>query len=142
MSAAAEFLGRLHPIALHAPLTLLVAGGAIECVRVFRDTSFLAATSRWLFVWGAATALLAAGTGWLLAAHEPVRADHRLTLEWHRWLGIGSAAAAVLVCVTNGRVAGATHAPRTRLCLSLAAAILVVATGHFGGTLIWGRDWF
>lgn len=142
MSAALEFLGKLHPIVLHAPLTLLVAGGVVECVRAFRDTPLLASTSRWLFAWGAAAAVVAAGSGWLLATHEPVLSDHQGALEWHRWLGVGSTAAAVLVWLTNGKVARATNARRPRSGLALATAILVVATGHFGGTLISGSDWF
>jgi hypothetical protein len=31
---------------------------------------------------------------------------------------------------------------RARTLIVLTAGLLVVATGYFGGEMVWGRDWF
>ncbi|ACB77709.1 DUF2231 domain-containing protein [Opitutus terrae] len=140
--APLEFLGRLHPIVLHVPLTLLVLGGLVEGARRVRDTPFRKATSHWLFGWGAAFAVVAAATGWLLAANESVRSDQRGTLEWHRWLGVAAVVGAILVWLTNRWETRSPRLYRLRLPLAVFTAGAVIATGHFGGALIWGHDWF
>jgi hypothetical protein len=61
-----------------------------------------------------------------------------LTLEWHRWLGLMAALAAVAALYDRHR-----HRPRRRpvyrIALFSAAAIVAVA-GHFGAVLVWGAD--
>ncbi len=141
MNLVAEFLGKAHPVILHFPLAFLIAAGALETVRIFRDSPFLGRAALWLLALGAITAVLAMGSGWLLASHEHIRSDERTILTWHRWLGVATAAISTVAWVIALR-------PRegmwkaARRSLTILVAVLVIATGYFGGELVWGRDWF
>ena len=142
MDRFAEFLGKLHPLFLHFPLALLVIGGALEGIRWYRESPFLARTAIWIFALGAITALLSAGSGWLLAGHEHIRGDQKLTLAWHRWLGVGTALVACLAWAASITDTSFGSRSRLRRILGVSAALLVLATGYYGGELVWGRDWF
>jgi hypothetical protein len=62
-------------------------------------------------------------------------------LEWHRWvgtIGAGMALAAALATAGAGRRSSlSVWLYRTAL---FAAGLLVAATGHLGGVLVWGAD--
>lgn len=141
MDHLGEFIGKLHPILLHFPLALLVVGSAVEMVRLFRDSPFLSRAVTWLFALGTIAAVLAVGSGWLLAGHEQMRADQKTTLEWHRWLGIATAAVAALAWIASAQASegGWKH---VRRLVAVTVGVLAIATGYFGGELVWGRDWF
>jgi uncharacterized membrane protein len=64
------------------------------------------------------------------------------SLGWHRWLGTASAVLAVLTAVLAARdrrrdARGVGFRPAL-----LVTAVLVAATGHFGGVLVYGDDFF
>lgn len=144
MTSLAEFFGRTHPVLLHFPIVLLWVGAGCEVARVWRDSPFLARAVAWLLALGAFSALVTAGSGWLLAAHEHVRSDQRGTLEWHRWFGVATAGLACLAWAAVARW-NATAAPGLRWLrhvLVWSAAAFVTAAGHLGATVVWGKDWF
>jgi uncharacterized membrane protein len=144
MASPAELLGRLHPVLLHFPVALLVLGAVLEAVRGFRESEFLGRAVAGLFGLGALAALLAVGSGWLLAAHEHMRADQHDILELHRWLAVATAIWAVLAwlaarawrdAITPGKI-------WTRRLVAALTFVLIAASGHFGAVLVWGKDWF
>jgi hypothetical protein len=87
---------------------------------------------------GAAFAVASAGAGWLLASSPLVEASP--TLEWHRWLGLAAAAAAIAAALATVEM---DRPPRRcwlyRVALFWAAALVAVA-GHFGAVLVWGAN--
>ncbi|MEN9401719.1 MAG: hypothetical protein RL091_422 [Verrucomicrobiota bacterium] len=144
MASPAELLGRLHPVLLHFPVALLVLGAVFEAVRGFRNSEFLGRAVAGLFGLGAIAALLAVGSGWLLAAHEHIRSDQHDILELHRWLAVAAAIWAVLAwlsarawrdAITPGKV-------WARRLVAALTFVLIAASGHFGALLVWGKDWF
>lgn len=144
MNQLPELLGRFHPVILHFPLVLLVVGSALELLRCFRDRPFLVEAVRTLYGWGAVTALLAVGSGWLLAAHEHIRSDQRSILELHRWIGLVATALAVgawLAARAWGDAQGAKQVLGRR-AVAIVTFALITITGHLGATLVWGKDWF
>jgi len=126
-----RFLGRLHPLVVHFPIGALLLAPLAEGLARLSGALQLRATAMFLLFAGALTAPLAAGLGWLLA-RESSASSH---LELHRWLGVGTALATWVVTVA------ALRWPKARLALLVALAALVGATGHFGGSLTYGRDW-
>lgn len=144
MNQLLELLGRVHPIVLHFPLVLLVLGATLELSRCFRDNPFLAQAVRGLFGLGAITALLAAGSGWLLAAHEHIRSDQRSILELHRWIGLAAAAWAVAAWLSARAWGEAQGAKQVwgRRAIAVVTLLLITTAGHLGATLVWGSDWF
>jgi len=126
-------LGRLHPVLVHFPIALVILAAMAEGVAVAtRD-------SRWHFVAvanvraGAFFAVLTAGAGWLLAQTPSIEPTPLLT--WHRWLGTTGVVFTVVVAL-------ATRNVRRFRVLLFAAAALVAVTGHLGGLMVWGEDWF
>jgi hypothetical protein len=87
---------------------------------------------------GAAFAVASASAGWILASSRIVEAS--AALEWHRWLGLVTALAAVTAALATG----GTDRPLKRLWLYrialFSAAGLVAVAGHFGAVLVWGAD--
>ncbi len=143
MTSALELIGKLHPVVLHVPIVLLLLAGAVEVARWFRESDFTARSSRWLFALGAIGALVSAGTGWLLAAHEHIRSDHQVALAWHRWLGLAVVAVSGVAWLASTRIKNPRPALRAiRLGIALLVIALVLGTGYFGGEMVWGHDWF
>ena len=126
-------VGRLHPILVHFPIALVIIAALAEgASMILRDT-------RWHFVavvnirLGALFAVITAIAGWLLALTPSIESTPMLT--WHRWLGTSGALLAVF---------GALATSRARLfrIVLIAGASLIAITGHLGGLLVWGTDWF
>ena len=130
--------GRLHPLLVHFPIALILIAAIAELVSV------TARFPQWHTVAvaniraGSAFAVASAGAGWLLASSRIVEASH--ALEWHRWLGLMAALAAVAAALATGKI---DRRPRRlwlyRIALFSAAASVAVA-GHFGAVLVWGAD--
>jgi uncharacterized membrane protein len=130
--------GRLHPLLVHFPIALILIAAIAELVCV--TTRF----PQWHTVAvaniraGSAFAVASAGAGWLLASSRIVEASD--ALEWHRWLGLMAALAAVAAALATGEI---DRPPKRlwlyRIALFSAAASVAVA-GHFGAVLVWGAD--
>ena len=127
------FAGRLHPLLIHFPITLVLLAVTAESVfLVARD-------ARWQFIAsvsvqaGALAAAAAAGAGWLLAATGAM--EPTSYLEFHRWLGTAVAVLAVAAAIASRARARTLY----RVSLFAAGALLPIAS-HLGGVLVWGAD--
>src|SRR5882672_6664944 len=94
--------GHLHPLLVHFPIALVLVAAIAEVVFVTTRSP------RWHTVAvaniraGAVFAVAAAGAGWLLASTRIVEASP--ALEWHRWLGVTAAIAAIPAALTIGEM--------------------------------------
>jgi uncharacterized membrane protein len=131
-------IGRLHPLLVHFPIALILLAAAAETFARVTDARQWHVVSAASLRVGAIGAVGAATAGWLMARMHGV--DPSATLEWHRWFGTVTAAIAVAaVWIT----AAGERSPTTRWIdwiALMAAAACVAATGHLGGTLVWGAD--
>ena len=137
----ARFAGRFHPSTVHFPIALIAAAALFEILGAARRDRALAVSAVWLAALGASGAVAAAALGWSAAAFSAFPGDLAWVLETHRWLGVGTAAMAVLAAtagVLSLRRGGGW--PFLFRLLLLAATVLVLVTGFFGGTLIYGFD--
>jgi hypothetical protein len=136
------WLGRFHIPAIHLPIALFLAAtaGELWCLgwRI-RDPW---PPVRFCVQLGTAGAALAATLGWLHADFGGYGAGSSAQLGLHRWLGtLGSSFAlvAAAICEINFR----RRRCRLLFCLVLfAAALLIGAAAHFGGSLVHGDDFF
>ena len=141
---AAQFFGRLHPLVLHFPIALLLLAAAVEVVRCFRMDPRLARLTVLLLALGAVGALAAAGTGWVFAHESHPEPALRATLLWHRWLGVGTAALAMLAWAAAARWADDARPGFrwiARFTTWITATILII-TAHLGALVVWGADYF
>jgi uncharacterized membrane protein len=132
-------IGKLHPLVLHFPIGLVLAAATAELLSILTGRESWRAVGIANIRAGAAMAGLTAVAGWALTS-APFIEPSRL-LEWHRWMGVGGATAAIVAAVLSARLR-AQSKPRLlayRATLLGAAALIAIA-GHLGGTLVWGAD--
>ena len=136
-----EAFGRLHPLAVHLPIGLVVAAFLVEAFRAVQrrqDASPFTPVALWIAALGAAAS---SATGWFFAEGNSASDD----LFWHRWLGVLATVALAGLAWMATRAAGpdreravnATPAVRGAL---VAVTVLVAWVGHLGGNMVWGTN--
>lgn len=128
-----QVLGRLHVVFVHFPIALLLVAALVEAWRIARRSPGASPTATVCLALGAASAILASLMGWY---HKQVFPPSG-TLTAHQWLGITTAAIAIipLMLVAFQRRPKALTAYRVAVML---CAILVGITGHLGGSITHG----
>jgi uncharacterized membrane protein len=132
------WLGRFHPASVHFPIALLVAASVAVLLHRITGKEGFAASARFCLWLGTLTAGGAGVLGWFLAGFRLTDASWILTT--HRWLGTAVVACAGLALVLGER----GHRPdrrRTRAGFLVALGVLaalVLATGFFGGAVVFG----
>jgi mono/diheme cytochrome c family protein/uncharacterized membrane protein len=135
-----SWLGKFHPATVHFPVALLTAAAVAELLRLVTRRPAFDAITRYCLWFGTLAAMAAAVLGWFLGGFQVIDASWLLTA--HRWLGTSTTFTAVLLLgLSEG-----SRAPerwRTRICFRSALLImtgLVLATGFFGGAVVYGLD--
>ena len=139
-----HFYGQFHPAATHFPVALLLVAALAELVFCFRPQRILHDIAAFNLHVGALAALVVASMGWAMAATMGIEPDLRSTLSWHRWLGSGTAVWSVLTVALwwwQGRLSGPGRLKLYRAAL-FGGAVLVSITGHLGGLLVYGLDFY
>jgi uncharacterized membrane protein len=134
-------LGKFHPLLVHFPIALVLAaaGGELMVMATTRQSWRAVAVAN--IRAGAAMGVVAAITGWLFAL--PLLGDGSPSLEWHRWVGMASAAGAIAAAILSWRLHVSSRGPVFVYRFMLfATAFLVANTGHLGGALVWGGSFF
>ncbi len=134
VTSISDFLGRLHPVAAHFPIALLLLAALGELLLTIRPALGLETTVRFLISGGAAGALTAALLGWFAAGWR--LEDRSETLGLHRWNGTAIAAVALVATWLAFRA-------RNRTLLRIVLAVLAVALvlqGYLGGEMVFGPN--
>lgn len=134
LTSAGDLLGRLHPVATHFPIALLIFAALAELALVFRPTIGLQTTVRFLVTGGALSAVLAAVLGWYAGGWR--LSDRSETLGLHRWNGTAIAVVSLLAWMMAAR---SKKRAGLRVVLGLLAAALVVQ-GYLGGEMMSGPN--
>ncbi|QMU28579.1 PSD1 and planctomycete cytochrome C domain-containing protein [Adhaeribacter radiodurans] len=132
-----KLLGRLHPLAVHFPVTLLCLAAILE-VATFRNfTSRLRPGIDLLVLIGAAGAVIAAVLGLLLAGQEDYAGE---LLSLHRWTGVATAVLSVLTAFVLYIVEKRERWNLVKLYrgILIFTAVGVTAAGHYGASLTHG----
>ncbi len=132
--------GRLHPLLVHLPIGILLLAFLFEVLSRIRPYRKLRFAIRPALGIGTLAALLSVITGLYLA--EQGAYDERI-LRGHKYLGIATAALAVLIYVHRryAIVPDKIARRRIRLALFVALTFFIVLTGHFGGSLTHGSGY-
>ena len=133
-SSVSDVLGRLHPVAAHFPIALLLAAAIAELMLLVRPSTGLEVTSRFLIAGGAAGAVVAALLGWIAAGWRLT--DRSETLAIHRWNGTAIAALAIVATWLAFRSESRTALRAVLLVL----AIAIAAQGYLGGEMVFGPN--
>ena len=133
-----RWLGKFHPPAVHFPIALLTAAAVAEFLRVATGKPAFDAITRYCIWFGTLTAVGAGTLGWFLAGFRLT--DSSWVMMTHRWLGTSTVASAGLVLVLS-ELSRRPDRRRTRMSFRVAllvVAVLVSATGFFGGAVVFG----
>ena len=134
------FLGRLHPLAVHFPIGIIVIAGFLELYASIKQKAELRSGIGALIYIGAGSAVVAAIIGLLLANTGRYTGS---TLDIHQWSGIITAVVAVGTALSYRQVIRKSSSQswlfyRSSLLVSILA--LTVA-GHYGASLTHGEDY-
>ncbi|MEC3879632.1 DUF1549 domain-containing protein [Parapedobacter sp. 10938] len=135
-----EFVGRLHPMLVHFPVSLLLIATIMEVLTFRRFHSQLRVGINWLVFIGSTSAIIAAICGWMLAWSGEYGGD---TFYAHQWAGTATAVLGAMAglllwaMVRKGRMA-LRKAYQVTLFLS---SVGVFLAGHYGGSITHGQDY-
>lgn len=135
-----NFLGRLHPLAVHFPVSLLVMAAAVELFTFRNFNGILRPAVSLLLYSGAAAAVVSAVCGLLLNAAETYGSD---SLQLHQWTGIAVAVLATATAWVHYRIRTKNQ---TRL-INVFRSLLFITTagvavaGHLGANITHGSQY-
>lgn len=131
MNVLTEFFGRLHPLLVHLPIGFLLLAVLLQWMLRKEKYKAVMPAVQLAFVLGMISAVLSCLTGWALSSGGDY--DER-TLGLHRWMGISVAIISAL-----GSWFAANPRKQIENRLSILLLVLLIITGHLGGTLTHGE---
>lgn len=123
-------MGKFHPLIVHLPIGILFLNIVFVILAKTKRYESLSVAIPITLLLGVMSSLLACVTGWFLA--EKGDYDPNI-LSYHKWLGISVAVFSVGLYVFN---------KRDNLILWVILIVGLTLTGHFGGTLTHGENYF
>ena len=128
-----ELIGRLHPLVVHFPISLLWVGLVLECLQWRKKSDqFLSAIGVILWI-GTVTAALAVGLGFILINQDDYSGN---TITVHQWSGIASTIFSGLTLY-----AYRTKEYKSYRILFILTVLGVSFAGHYGAMLTHGEDY-
>ena len=134
-----KLLGRLHPLIVHFPVSLLLIAALMELSTLKNFNSSLRPGIYLLIIIGAISAVLSVIFGWLLAELESYGGD---TLAFHRWTGL---ATAILSMFTVFFIFLIKKRPQNKWIKSYRSVLMftvggVIIAGHLGASITHGEE--
>lgn len=125
-----QVAGRMHPLLLHLPITLLLISIVTYFIPANSSTTSIFHNIR---LFGALTAIFTAIMGILLAVEKGIEGN---TLLWHKWSGT---AVAVLAWLLYNYASFIQSNKKIATTSGVFLFFLTVVTGHFGATITHGE---
>ena len=141
-----------HPVLVHFPIALILMSAGIVVLRVKWKGLSEDAAAYCLYI-GAAGAVLACVTGWAFAEYKAYGDDlfvvftmpeeqikqSEETMFYHRWFGILTTVAAVILSVLCARARRGKAVGTTWKAGVVVTAFFVGLVGHWGGEMVYGK---
>lgn len=129
-----DFIGHLHPVLVHLPIGILLIACLLQWLSSGKRFNGLdQAISITLFC-GMLSAIAAGISGFLLSISDEYEES---LVNTHQWLGIFTAIISIIFYFSHKYKVSL----RLRQGMSVLLFLVVVLTGHFGGTLTHGSDY-
>jgi predicted CXXCH cytochrome family protein len=122
-------LGKFHVLLLHFPIGIMMLIAFLEIINHFSKKSDWRQMLDYLLLVGLLTAIFTAYCGWILAGRGDY--DPKL-LFWHKWLGFATVATVFLLWFSKNTK---WYFPSLSACM-----VLLLAAGHYGGSLTHGEN--
>ena len=129
-----DFLGRFHPVLVHLPIGILILVVILQWVSRKMNSVGMEKAISVALLFGLIGALLSAITGFSLS--QSGEYDESL-VSWHQWMAIGLTVVTALLYFLRKR----NLEKQWQLLLSFFMLVLIIITGHLGGSLTHGSDY-
>lgn len=129
-----EFFGHFHPLLVHLPLGILLIALALQWMSRKHKYAALQPAVPFILLTGSVTAFTSCITGYLLSISDDY--DQSL-VSWHMWMGIAVTLLSLTLYAKEKNPAFAVN----KKMLSLGLLLLLMITGHLGGSLTHGSDY-
>ena len=135
-----RFLGRLHPLAVHFPVGLLLFGAILEFLTLKKFRSPLRPGINLLIAAGVISAIFSAVFG-LLLSRDGDYVENILNI--HQWVGIATACLGAIAWFLLNRILkkNQLHLVKPYRGILFFSALGVSVAGHFGASLAHGNDY-
>jgi uncharacterized membrane protein len=132
------FIGRFHPVLVHLPIGFLMMAILMELVSIIKRYEYLGQAVPFVLLLGFLSGLFSVITGLLLSDGGGYGED---LLNLHKWLGISVVILTLAAWLLRITVYEDPFYKRVfRILLAVLTAVLIAA-GHFGGSLTHGSDY-
>lgn len=129
-----EFFGRLHPVLVHLPIGILLIACLLQWLSSSSRFGGLEQAISVTFFCGMLAAILSGISGYLLSNGGDYDPD---VVSTHQWLGIATAVVSIALYWLHRR----RRFSVVRQGMSIVLVLLVIFTGHYGGSLTHGSDY-
>jgi mono/diheme cytochrome c family protein/uncharacterized membrane protein len=127
-----ELIGRFHPVLVHLPIGMLLLAAIFQLISLKQKTVSLGPAINITLFGGMLSAIFSAVSGYLLSTTEDYDAS---LISTHQWFGIAVAVISIGAYILNKQ-----QNKYTKWVIFL-MAILIVITGHLGGSITHGSDY-
>ncbi len=128
-----DFAGRFHPLLVHLPIGFLLMGIILLWLSRNKRYAIPVIILKAIWLLGSLSALASSVSGYLLS----LSAEYDMnTVNWHMWMGISVTIVSFLLFLNP-----TVYKRKITYVLSLVLAILIIITGHLGGTLTHGEGY-
>ena len=133
MLSLPDIIGRFHPLLLHLPIGVFIYAFLHLGFDLFVKKKNKPVDITFALAIGALSAVLSSVSGYMLSLNGEYEGS---LLDWHQWLGFGTALASIVLFLVYRRM----KSQHQFFGLFTAFVILLIATGHYGGSLTHGED--
>ncbi|TVQ05074.1 MAG: hypothetical protein EA359_04190 [Balneolaceae bacterium] len=132
------FIGRFHPVLVHLPIGFLLMAFLMEFVSLIKRYEYLGQAVPFVLLLGFLSGLFSMITGLLLSDGGGYGED---LLNLHKWLGISVVILTLAAWLLRITVYEDPFYKRIFRILLTVLAVVLIAAGHFGGSLTHGSDY-
>lgn len=129
-----ELIGHFHPLLVHLPIGILLLAILFELLPSWKSYRSLKRSVITILSIGAVTAILSCITGYLLSQSGDYESG---IVGWHQWMGIALAIYSLGYVWMRSRKEYKPY----RKAFAFVLLILLMVTGHLGGTLTHGEGY-
>lgn len=130
-----HFLAHMHPLLVHLPIGFLILAALLKLASVWGKIVIEKQLLFWIITLTLAAAIASALTGYLLKTNDALNTT---TSSRHQWAGMGLIAVLLGLLIALKQV----QKPLFENALWLLSLILLFYTGHLGGSLTHGEEYF
>ncbi|MCP9765573.1 DUF1549 domain-containing protein [Lacihabitans soyangensis] len=136
-----QFIGRFHIVLVHFPIAILLLATLLEVFSFKNFNSKYRPSIHLAIIIGGISAVFSAIFGYVLAQNEEISGD---TLDLHQWGGFSTAILSLITLGLHWLVLKKKQNSKISVYrFSLfATSLAVIFTGHYGGSLTHGDDYF